>query len=126
MNFMENNEKLLKALENLDFSKLVDNEPIFPAETYEIFKQGGLSEKEISTLEYAELRARALEVLPDDKAGAERVLGALAAISRGNREENMKNVMLIAQKDPEMILKLIALTEVVKTNFDEIDEDSDD
>ena len=123
---MENNEKLLEKLNKVDFSAFADKEPIFSKETYEMFKKGGLSEQEISTLEYAELRARALEVLPDDQKGAERVFGALAAISRDRGEENAKNIMLIAQKDPEMLVKLIALTEVVKTQFDDDDNETKD
>ena len=91
----------------------------FDEETYALFKKGGLSEDEIATLEYAELKARALEILPDDKKGMDRVFGALAAISKDTAEENAKNLALIAQKDPEMLFKLIALTEIYKSPLDD-------
>ena len=119
---MDNKEKVLEALKKVDFSSLVDNTPVFSKETYELFKKGGLSEDEIATLEYAELKTRTLEVLPDDQKGMERVFGALAAISKDSAEENAKNLTLIAQKDPEMLLKLIALTEIYKSPVDQIEE----
>lgn len=112
---MENNEKLLEALKKIDVKSLETPEPIFSPETYELFKKSGLSEDEIATLENAELKNRVLEILPDDEQGIERVAGALSAISRDNGDENVKNLLLIAQKDPEMLAKLMALTEVFKT-----------
>ena len=116
---MDNKEKVLEALKKIDVSSLVDNTPVFDEETYALFKKGGLSEDEIATLEYAELKARALEILPDDKKGMDRVFGALAAISKDTAEENAKNLALIAQKDPEMLFKLIALTEIYKSPLDD-------
>ena len=122
---MENKDKVVEALKKIDFSTIIDKTPVFSNETYELFKKAGLSEKDVSTLEYAELKARALEVLPDDKKGMERVFAALAAISKDSAEENARNFELIARKDPEMLLKLIALTEIYKSPLDDEDEDEE-
>ena len=121
MDNMENNEKLLEALKKIDFDAFVNSEPIFPKNVYEMFEKSGLSEEEISSLEDSEILARAVEVLPDDAKSEARLNAAIGAISRDSSEENARNFLLIAQKDPKVFLQLMSLVEV----FDAI-EVSDD
>ena len=121
MDNMENNEKLLEALKKIDFDALVNSEPIFPKNVYEMFEKSGLSEEEISSLEDSEILARAVEVLPDDAKSEARLNAAIGAISKDSSEENARNFLLIAQKDPKVFLQLMSLVEV----FDAI-EVSDD
>lgn len=107
---------------NIDLTELAKPVEIFPKEIYEMFQRSGLSDEEISNLEEAELRSRVLDFLPDDPAGQDRLASALMAISKNSTEENSKNLTLIAQKDPQMLIQLMALTEAFKST-DEIIKD---
>ena len=53
-----------------------------------------------------------LELLPEDQKGLDRLAGALQANSKETTKENMANLLLIAQKDPQTLIQLFALTEV--------------
>ena len=121
---MEGNEKLIEALKNVDVKALVTPEPIFPKEAYEMFKRNGLSSEEIATLENAELKTRIMNLLPDDEKGQERLAMALQAISRESGKENAANLITIAQKDPAMLVQLMALTEVFKSAEERIIEEN--
>lgn len=112
---MNGNEKLVEALKKIDVKSLVTPEPIFPKAAYEMFERNGLSKDEIATLENAELKTRIMRLLPDDEKGQERLAMALQAISRETSKENAVNLITIAQKDPAMLVQLMALTEVFKT-----------
>ncbi|MBQ7917874.1 MAG: hypothetical protein IJ310_03550 [Clostridia bacterium] len=120
---MEGNEKLIEALKNVDVKALVTPEPVFPKEAYEMFKRNGLSSEEIATLENAELKTRIMNLLPDDEKGQERLAMALQAISRSGKE-NAANLITIAQKDPAMLVQLMALTEVFKSAEERIIEEN--
>ena len=117
---MNGNEKLVEALKKIDVKSLVTPEPIFPKEAYEMFKRNGLSKDEIATLENAELKTRIMKLLPDDEKGQEKLALALQAISKESGKENAVNLITIAQKDPAMLVQLMALTEVFKTAEEQI------
>lgn len=117
---MNGNEKLVEALKKIDVKSLVTPEPIFPKEAYEMFKRNGLSKDEIATLENAELKTRIMQLLPDDEKGQERLAMALQAISKESGKENAMNLITIAQKEPAMLVQLMALTEVFKTAEEQI------
>ncbi|MBR3885063.1 MAG: hypothetical protein IKJ33_01160 [Clostridia bacterium] len=117
---MNGNEKLVEALKKIDVKSLVTPEPIFPKEAYEMFKRNGLSKDEIATLENAELKTRIMQLLPDDEKGQERLAMALQAISKETGKENAMNLITIAQKEPAMLVQLMALTEVFKTAEEQI------
>ena len=121
---MEGNEKLVEALKKVDVKALATPEPIFPKEAYELFKKNGLSSEEIATLENAELKTRIMNLLPDDEKGQERLAMALQAISKENGKENAANLITIAQKDPAMLVQLMALTEVFKSAEERIIEEN--
>ena len=112
---MNSNEKLIEALKKIDVKALVTPEPLFPEEVYEMFKRNGLSSEEIATLENAELKTRIMDLLPNDEKGQERLAAALESISKESGKENAVNLITIAQKDPAMLVQLMALTEVFKT-----------
>lgn len=121
---MEGNEKLVEALKKVDVKALATPEPIFPEEAYKMFKRNGLSDEEIATLENAELKTRIMNLLPDDEKGQERLAMALQAISRETGKENAANLITIAQKDPAMLVQLMALTEVFKSAEERIIEEN--
>lgn len=110
---MKGNEKLIKALENIDVKELAEPRPIFSENVYKIFKEHGLTAEEVSTLENAEMLSQIVDLLPDDDKGNERLAAALEAVSKETTKENMQNLLLIAQKDPQMLAQLLALTEVI-------------
>lgn len=109
---MEGKEKIIEALNNIDVKELFEPRPVFSPAEYELYRKSGLSEEEISTLEMAEMKAQILELLPEDTQGLNRLAGALESISKESSKENMANLLLIAQKDPQTLIQLFALTEV--------------
>ena len=90
-----------------------------------MFKRNGLSNYEIATLENAELKTRIMNLLPDDEKGQERLAQALQSISKETGKENAVNLVTIAQKEPAMLVQLMALTEVFKTSEERYLEDQD-
>jgi hypothetical protein len=117
---MDNKEKIVEALKKVDLKGLVSDEQVFSKATYEMFEKCGLSAEEVEKLERAELQTRVLETLPTDEASMNRIAGALAAISNADGKENAKNLALIAQKDPQMLMNLLALTEVFESEADKV------
>ena len=95
------------------------NEPVFKKEDYELFKRCGLTPEEVKDLEKAQMMSNIVEILPDDEAGIQRMGAALGAISnKEHPENNLKNLQIIAERDPEMFVKLMALTSVVENEIE--------
>ena len=109
---MDGKEKIIEALKNIDVKELAEPKPVFSPEEYAFFQRSGLSADEVRTLENAEMLTQILELLPEDQKGLDRLAGALQAISKETTKENMANLLLIAQKDPQTLIQLLALTEV--------------
>lgn len=110
---MENKEQqIIQGLKNIASAA---NEPVFSKEDYELFKRCGISEEEIKHLEKTEMLAGVIDVLPGDEAGIQRLAAALGAISNENNpEQNLANLKIIAEKDPEMLAKLMALSSITE------------
>lgn len=104
------NEELVKALQ--DLASDIDK-PVFSEEEYAVFNKY-MTPEQVKELENAENRYAVLDVLPDDEAGIQRLGAALGAISGANPKENMDNLKLIAEKDPERFVQLMALTSVAE------------
>ena len=111
---MENKEKLIQTLSNIDYKSLVEPRPVFSKEQYELFAANGLSKQEIAMLEEAEMFSQFINLLPNDEKNTEKMMSALDAISTANPEVNKQHIMLIAEKDPQMIAQLLALAELME------------
>ena len=111
---MDNKEKLIETLSRIDYKSLVEPRPMFSKEQYELFKANGLSKQEIEMLEQAEAYSELINLLPNDEKGTDRMLSALDAISTANPEINKQHILIIAEKDPEMLAKLLALAELME------------
>lgn len=109
---MEGKEKLIEALKNIDVKELAEPRPVFSPEEYEAFVSAGMTKEEIGDLEKAEMLSQVIELLPTDKAGIERLIGALGAVSTNSDKQNLANLLTIAQKDPNMLVQMIASTEL--------------
>jgi hypothetical protein len=114
MNLNPQQKKLVEQLAKINYKELAEVGPVFPKEVYEIYKQNGLTDQEIAQLEEAELLAQLVDHLPKDAKGIERLTGALAAVTSANPEINQRNLLLIAQKDPQMLVQLLALAEITE------------
>lgn len=106
-------KKIIDALKKVDVKELAEPRPVFSDAEYALFKKSGLSQKEIETLENAELKRQIIELLPNDKADWDKLSAALDAVSNADTNINNRNLLLIAQKDPERLIQLLALTEIV-------------
>ncbi len=113
---MEGKEQLMEALRNIDVKELAEPRPVFSETEYRMFKNAGLSKEEVETLENAEMTRQIIELLPKDQAGIDKLASALQSISNENSKQNAANLLLIAQKDPERLVQLLALTEVFEQN----------
>lgn len=113
---MEGKEQLLEALKNIDVKELAEPRPVFGEEEYKMFKQAGLSAEEIKSLEETEMTRQIIELLPDSEEDMKKLEGALKAVSNADVKANTANLLLIAQKDPERLVQLLALTEVLEKN----------
>ncbi len=111
-----NKNDVMNALAKLAESckDLATPESVFPKHYYEMFKRNGLTQDEILTLENAELKSKVVELLPKDEQGQARLASAYKAISTPDGAKNVENLKIICEKDPEMMIKLLALTEVFK------------
>lgn len=111
---MNNNQKkLAEALAKINFKELANTKP-FSEDEYRVFKENGLTQEEISNLEDLESFSQLMDLLPADKKSIKRLSDALDAVSSVNPEANKKNLVLIAQKDPQMLVQLLALAEVAE------------
>lgn len=111
---MENKEQLVESLKKI---AVTANEPIFTKEQVDLYKRCGLSDEEIKELERADALADVIGMLPTDEAGLNRLAAALGSISNENNpEQNLANLKIIAERDPEMLAKLMALA-TVKENL---------
>ncbi len=110
---MENKEQqIIQGLKNIAEAA---NEPVFSKEDYELFKRCGMSDEEIKQVEKAEVMSGVIDILPNDEAGLDRLAAALGAISNEkNPEQNLANLKIIAEKDPEMLAKLFALSSITE------------
>ncbi len=109
---MENKEQQL--IETLNTIASAAEEPIFSQEDYELFKKCGMTDEQIKGLEQTEMMSGVIEALPNDEAGTQRLAAALGAISRPDPKESQANLKLIAEKDPQMLAQLMALTVVAE------------
>lgn len=114
MNLNPQQKKLIEQLSKINYKELAEVGPVFSKEEYAIYKQNGFSDKEIAQLEEAELLAQLVDHLPKDAKGVERLGGALDAVSSADPELNKRNLLLIAQKDPQMLVQLLALAEIAE------------
>ena len=112
---MKNTEQ--KEMEVLQAIAKAVNEPVFSQEEYETFKQAGLSADEVKSLEKAEVMSNLIGTLPADEAGIQRLAAALGAISNENPEQNLANIKIIAERDPEMFTKLMSLTSIMENDM---------
>lgn len=112
---MEKNEKLVK-----DIAAVVAaaDKPIFSDEDYALFKKCGLTDEQIKGLEQAEMMSGVIDMLPNDDAGVKRLAGALGAISKADPKESLANLNLIAEKDPQMLAQLMALTAIAENEVE--------
>ena len=107
----------VQGLKNLIASA---NEPVFSKEDYELFKKCGFTAQDVKDLEQTEMMSGVIDVLPEDNAGIQRMGAALGAISNEqNPKQNLENLKIIAERDPEMFAKLMALTTVVENEVSE-------
>lgn len=109
---MEGKEKLVEALKNIDIKELAEPRPVFGEKEYQMFKNAGLTKEEVDLLERAEMTRQILELMPKDEAGLDKLAGALKAVSNEDNKKNASNLLLIAQKDPERLLQLLATAEL--------------
>lgn len=112
---MKTEKEILEEVKNLNLEKFADLTPVFPPHIYEMFKRNGLTQAEVKVLEDAELKTRIIELLPDDEKAQERLAGALSAISNPEPEKNQAAIRIIAERDPQTLVHLMALTEMFKT-----------
>ncbi len=110
-----NQNEVANALKKLNSPTFSMEKSVFPKEVYDLFERNNLTQDEIETLERAELQTRVIELLPDDEKGRERLTMALQAISNEDGDKNLENLKIIAEKDPNMLVQLFALTEVFKS-----------
>lgn len=115
---MEQNEQLNKLIEEtmkkLNIEELQKDEPIFPAETYELFKANGLSQEDIEDMEKAEIFSQLVDLLPDDEKGLKLLTDAFALISKNSTKENLAGLQAIAMKDPKLLMQMFAFTSLVE------------
>ena len=111
---MENKEQILESLKNVNFKELTEQKPVFSEEEYAMFKKSGLTPEEINKLEDGEMLRQVIELLPDEEAGLERLAKALEAISMDKTEDNLKNLLTIAQNEPNLLVQILALAEVTE------------
>ena len=112
---MNNNQKkLVEALSKINYKELAEQKPVFTKAEYDMFKQNGLTKDEIAQLEETELLSQLLEHIPDDAKSLSRISGALDAVLTADPELNKRNLLLIAQKDPQMLVQLLALAEIAE------------
>lgn len=111
---MDNKEKIIEALAKIDYASLALPKQVFSKEQYKLFEENGLTKKEIAQLEEAEVYSQLIDLLPNDAKGVDRMMSALDAVSNANPEINKKHLILIAQKDPQMLVQLLALAELLE------------
>ena len=104
-------QQIMQGLKNIAEAA---NEPVFSKEDYELFKRCGMSDEQIKQAEKAEVLAGVIDVLPNNEAGLNKLLAALGAISNDNTDQNLKNLQIIAERDPERLVQLLALTTIAE------------
>ena len=109
-----NQQKLIDALSKINYKELAEPKPVFTQAEYDMFKQNGLTKEEIAQLEDTEMLSQLVELLPTDAKSISRLSGALDAVSSADPELNKRNLLLIAQKDPQMLVQLLSLAEVAE------------
>lgn len=113
---MEGKEKLIEAIKKIDFKEFAQSKPVFDEKQLKMFEKAGLTSDEIKTLEEAEMLSQIIELLPETQEGIDKLAAALQAISNTDSKQNTANLLLIAQKDPERLVQLLALTELFEQN----------
>lgn len=109
---MEGKEKLVEALKNIDIKELAEPRPVFSETEYKMFKNAGLTKEEVDNLEKAEMTRQIIELMPNNEADVNKLTEALKAVSNADNKKNAANLLLIAQKDPERLLQLLAVAEL--------------
>lgn len=110
---MENQEKIMKGIETA-LKEITNPDPIFTKEEYEEFKKAGLTQEEITKLENAEAYAQIIDILPNDGEGADKIMAAFASLSNDSTKVNVENLLAIAQKDPNLLVQLLAITAIAE------------
>ena len=95
----------------LNLSDFEKDEPVFSETEYKEFKDKGLTEEEIKTLEDAELLSRAAEILPDNPEELSKKVAELC--SKQTTEEGVKYIVNLAKTDPQAFIQMIALSETM-------------
>lgn len=113
---MENKELIMKGLETT-LKEIANPAPVFTKEQYDEFKNAGLTPDEIATLEKAEEYAQIIDILPTDNAGIDKLIEAMTSLSDDNAEVNLNKLVAIAQKDPNLLMQLFAITAVAEIEF---------
>lgn len=115
---MEKKEKIMQGIENA-LKEIANPEPIFSKEQYEEFKKAGLTQEEVEKLENAEAYAQIIDILPNDGAGVDKILEAFASLSNDSTKTNVENLLAIAQKDPNLLVQLLAVTAIAENENSE-------
>ena len=108
---MEMNEQILESIKAMVESA---EEPIFSEADYALFKKGGLSEDEIKNLEKVEMLANVADVLPKDEEGRQKLSAVIQFLSQGDKQTNLANMKKLAEKDPQVMLQLMALSTIAE------------
>ena len=94
------------------------NKPIFSEADYKMFRDCGMSEEQIKRLEHVEMMSNIINILPGDENGINRLVAALGALSKDDVNENLANLKLIVEKDPQTFAQLMALASVAENEAD--------
>ena len=103
------------------FKETFKEKPVFSDEEYKMFREKGLTEEEIATLEDAERLAQVAEVLPDDPATLEQKIKELSETK--TTAEGLKYLLETAKNDPKTFVQMMAFAEAME-HVDEVPENS--
>ena len=103
----------------LDISDFANEDPVFTEAQYKEFKENGLSDEEIATLEDAERLSKVVEELPENPEELSAILTELKGL---DTEKGMLRLAKLAKEDPKKFIQVMAYTEAME-HVDEVDKD---
>ena len=112
----------LEKLNNINIDPEVFKEkPVFSEEEYKMFREKGLTEDEIATLEDAERLAQVAEVLPEDPTELAKKITEMSDTK--TTQEGLKYMLETAKKDPQTFVQMMAFAEAME-HVDEVPENN--